>query len=246
MSEERCVCCGEMIPEGKHVCPRCEKVESDSKKSWLRQHWLVIIEYVLAIVIVLTVIFSILGAYKRTAKIPEENPTETVSETIVQLETEETTKPPAEPETTILPTETITEPTEPLVDMYPVTPPYTDYQAIACIIYQEAGGDKQCDECRRRVADVVLNRVDDPRFPDTIRGVLLAKNQYGQFYYTGIKWPDRAKNAGEKAAVERAYRIAADVLAGNHSDLYGEGYIWQARFKQGKDIIYCCGQYYGR
>ena len=23
--EERCVCCGEIIPEGRQVCPMCEK-----------------------------------------------------------------------------------------------------------------------------------------------------------------------------------------------------------------------------
>lgn len=24
MSEERCICCGEIIPEGKQICPNCE------------------------------------------------------------------------------------------------------------------------------------------------------------------------------------------------------------------------------
>lgn len=23
--EERCICCGEIIPEGRQVCPNCEK-----------------------------------------------------------------------------------------------------------------------------------------------------------------------------------------------------------------------------
>ena len=27
--EERCICCGESIPEGRQVCPKCEKGESD-------------------------------------------------------------------------------------------------------------------------------------------------------------------------------------------------------------------------
>lgn len=26
-----CVCCGEIIPEGRQVCPRCEKVPSGKK-----------------------------------------------------------------------------------------------------------------------------------------------------------------------------------------------------------------------
>lgn len=121
-----------------------------------------------------------------------------------------------------------------------------ELEMLACVIYQEAGGDRQCDECRRRVADVVLNRVNDPRFPNTIRKVLTAKNQYGKFYKTGVVWPKRAKYAGEKHAVERAYRIAEEVLSGHHSELYGKGYIWQATFKQSRDNVYCCGHYYGR
>lgn len=26
MSDERCVCCGEQVPEGRQVCPKCEKI----------------------------------------------------------------------------------------------------------------------------------------------------------------------------------------------------------------------------
>lgn len=26
--EDRCVCCGEIIPEGRQVCPMCEKLEA--------------------------------------------------------------------------------------------------------------------------------------------------------------------------------------------------------------------------
>ena len=130
-----------------------------------------------------------------------------------------------------------------------VTAPPTntsDLELLACVIYQEAGGDGSCDNCRRRVADVVLNRVADDRFPDTVKGVLTAKNQYGRYYYTGVVWPSRAKNASEKHAVDRAYRIAEEVLNGQHSDLYGNGYIWQAGFKQGTNNIRCCGTYFGK
>lgn len=122
----------------------------------------------------------------------------------------------------------------------------TDLDLLACVIYQEAGGNRSCDDCRRRVADVVLNRVADPRFPNTIREVLSARNQYGKFYYTGIVWPSRAKNPGEQAAVARAYRIAEEVLNGQHSDLYGNGYVWQAGFRQGTSQVHCCGTYFGK
>ena len=121
-----------------------------------------------------------------------------------------------------------------------------DKELLARVIYQEAGGDACCDDCRRRVADVVLNRVESPYFPDTIKGVLTQKYQYGRYYWTGVIWPKHAKSRIEKHAGERAYRIAEEVLTGNHSELYGNGYIWQAEFRQGKDNIKCCGIYFGR
>lgn len=122
----------------------------------------------------------------------------------------------------------------------------SETEMLACAIYQEVGGDMHCDECRRRVADVVLNRVADGRFPDSIEEVLTAKNQYGRFYYTGIKWADRHTRPGEKEAVERAWRIAKEVMAGKHSDLYGKGYVWQAGFKQGTSGFWCCGHYFAK
>lgn len=119
-------------------------------------------------------------------------------------------------------------------------------ELLACVIYQEAGGDLQCDECRRRVADVVLNRVESEFFPDTINEVLTQQYQYGLYYYTGVIWPERAYSPYEAEAVARAYRIAEEVLSGKHSELYGRDYVWQAEFSQGINTIYCCGIYFGQ
>ena len=125
-------------------------------------------------------------------------------------------------------------------------PDLEDVEMLACVIYQEAGGDACSDECRMYVGDVVLNRVADSRFPDTIEGVLTAPGQYGRFSKTGIVWPERAKEPGEAHAVERAYRIADELLAGEHSELYGQGYVWQAEFEQGTEGFWCDGMYFGR
>lgn len=149
----------------------------------------------------------------------------------------------------IIPTEPASEPSEaPAVEENVAPNGMTDAELLACVIYQEAGSDKICDDCRRRVADVVLNRVASTAFPnqDTIYDVLMRQGQYGRFHWTGVKWPAHASYASELHAVERARRIAQEVLDGNHSELYEEGYVWQAEFKQGKDIIYCCGIYFGR
>lgn len=131
--------------------------------------------------------------------------------------------------------------TEPM----PIIDP-NDLELLACVIYQEAGADYCCDDCRRRVADVVLNRVESERFPNTIYDVLTAPGQYGLYALTGVVWTDRANNPTEKHAVERAYRIAEEVLSGQHSELYGNGWVWQAGFKQGTECFECCGTYFGR
>ena len=118
---------------------------------------------------------------------------------------------------------------------------------IACIVYQEMGGDYGCDDCRRRIADTVLNRVASPLFPNTIYEVLTqGKMQYGFDSTTGVYWQERCKNPGEAHAVERAYRIAEEVLNGQHSEIYGKDYIWQAEFIQGINNIYCCNTYFGQ
>ena len=121
-----------------------------------------------------------------------------------------------------------------------------DAELLAMVIYQETGSDSICDDCRRRVADVVLNRVSDDRFPDTIYDVLTQESQYGAYYWTGVVWPERANYSCEEHAVERARRIAFEVLSGQHSELYGNGYVWQAAFVQGSEGFWCCGTYFGQ
>lgn len=121
-----------------------------------------------------------------------------------------------------------------------------DVELLACVIYQEAGSDAVCDDCRRRVADVVLNRVESEYFPDTIYEVLMQPSQYGAYSMTGIVWPERASYETEAHAVERARQIAREVLNGQHSELYGDGYIWQAGFEQGSQGFWDCGMYFGK
>lgn len=141
---------------------------------------------------------------------------------------------PPEPLPAAMTAGAVLEPDETMVDL------------LACVIYQEAGGDACSDLCRFMVGDVVLNRVADSRFPDTIEEVLTQRGQYGTFSKTGVVWPARADNPGEAAAVERAYDTARRLLSGEHSELYGAGYIWQAEFIQGKDVIEVDGTYFGR
>lgn len=123
---------------------------------------------------------------------------------------------------------------------------YTDeeLEILALIVYQEAGGDIVSDDTRRLVAQVFLNRVNDSRFPDSFYEVATEERQYGRLYWTGIVWPDRASSQEEAHAVERAYKIAQEVLESNEP-VCPEGVIFQAEFVQGdiyaeQDGLYFC------
>ena len=115
---------------------------------------------------------------------------------------------------------------------------------MAAAIYNEAGGDMCSDETRLLVGYVILNRVNSSKFPNTIREVLEAKRQYGEFYWTGVKFADRSSKPEEQHAVERAYEIAKRVLT--EPSTIPETVVFQAEFEQGtgvykyQDGIYFC------
>ena len=116
-------------------------------------------------------------------------------------------------------------------------PVYTaeDLETLALIIYQEAGGDDCSDETRLMVGTVVLNRVADDRYPDTIADVATEYKQYGHLYWTGLKWPMRASKAEESHAVKRAYDCATQLLDGYRA--LPEDVIYQAEFIQGTEVV---------
>lgn len=127
--------------------------------------------------------------------------------------------------------------TPPPVEEMP-EPAYTqeELEILAVIVYQEAGGDHCSDDTRRKVGSVFLNRVASPHFPDEPEEVATDDRQYGTLYLTGIKWPDRAFEPEEAHAVERAYRIAQELLTGG--SILPAYVIWQAEFEQGNGV-YC-------
>lgn len=117
------------------------------------------------------------------------------------------------------------------------TPSYTaeELELMALVIYQEAGADKCSDETRLMVGTVVMNRVADDRFPNTIYEVVTQKGQYGRLHWTGPVWPERASTDAEAHAVERAYECAEKVLNGERS--LPSDVIWQSEHIQGTEIV---------
>ena len=98
---------------------------------------------------------------------------------IIPMNTEPATEPTIrKPLEEITPTtEAATEPpTEPETE-----PTYTaeELEILALIIYQEAGADWCNDLTRLMVGTVVMNRIADPRFPDTMYDVATEERAYG-------------------------------------------------------------------
>lgn len=124
---------------------------------------------------------------------------------------------------------------EPTATLEPVIT-YTEDElfCLAAAVYQEAGGDACSDETRLYAGSVVLNRLANGYWGDTIREVLEAPGQYGLFSKTGVCFPERATQEVEQEAVVRAYRIAEQLLT--EGSVLPSNVIWQAEFKQGNGI----------
>lgn len=121
-----------------------------------------------------------------------------------------------------------------------IVPSYTEEELfyMAAAIYNEAGGDECSDETRRLVGYVILNRVNDSRYPNSIKGVLEQRSQYGRFHWTGIKFADRAALPQEQEAVTRAYIIAKECLEAETIPIPAT-VLYQAEFEQGVGLYSC-------
>lgn len=133
---------------------------------------------------------------------------------------------------------TITTSTE-MVIAEPVTiieePKYTNEELdlLARVIWCEAGSNWLTDEHQRAVASVVINRVNDPRFPNTIKEVVYQKGQYGCVYNGMInRTPNQRAYDNAKYVLENGITIPSNV-------------VWQSRGKQGVGVYkYIQGHYF--
>lgn len=127
-------------------------------------------------------------------------------------------------------------------------PTYTEEEldALALVIYQEAGGDACSDETRLMVAQVVMNRVADARFPNTIQEVLTQEAQYGRLHWTGLVWPERASWPEEAYAVDRAYDLAEAILGGAIVGILPADVVFQCEYVLGEIVAERDGFYFCR
>lgn len=85
-----------------------------------------------------------------------------------------------------------------------------ELECLAKAVYFEARGEPL--DGQRAVAEVILNRVDNPRFPATVCGVVSQGGRGGcQFSY---HCSGRSQAIRERGAYSRALRVAASALAG--------------------------------
>lgn len=77
-----------------------------------------------------------------------------------------------------------------------------DYEVLCRIVQAEAGGEDMLG--KQMVADVIINRVESSKFPNTVRGVVFQGTQFspvkdGRYY--SVKVSKETKEAVEKALV---------------------------------------------
>ena len=113
------------------------------------------------------------------------------------------------------------------------TPSYSkgDLNLLARVVYAEAGSDWCSDEMQLLVANVVINRMRDRRFPDTLRGVVYQRGQYACAYKLGRVKPNA-----------RAVKNAKRVLDGER--FCPAKVVYQSEFRQGKGLWKKVGNQY--
>lgn len=97
-----------------------------------------------------------------------------------------------------------------------------DTEILTRVIYGEAGNCSR--EMMEAVGSVVLNRVADDRFPDSIEGVVFQPGQYA------CTWDGNYDKDPSAEAREVAEMLLKD---GSQID---ESVVWQAEFQQGNGV----------
>ena len=108
-----------------------------------------------------------------------------------------------------------------------------DLDLLARVVNAEAGSDWLTDEHQRAVASVVLNRVADSRFPNTIRAVVYQSGQYACTWDGSInKTPTQRAVDNAKYVLENGVTVPSNV-------------VWQSQAKQGYGVWkYIQGHYF--
>lgn len=102
------------------------------------------------------------------------------------------------------------------------TLPITDYERtlLRNVVAREYGSDWVAVSEKAKVVAVVMNRVNDPRYPNTIEGVLTQPYQFSGYYACGYEWSNVTDSVRE--AVD--YYFAHPEEFGSWTGFWGDGY----------------------
>ena len=110
-----------------------------------------------------------------------------------------------------------------------------DEKELICrITFREAGN--QCEEGKRAVMEVILNRVKDKNFPNSVKGVLSASGQFSTWKLRNKVTSEQVDNMMEILDVVRDNE---PVLAGNY--VYFDG----IKHSYGKNYVKIQGHWFG-
>jgi len=104
-----------------------------------------------------------------------------------------------------------------------------DIDLLARVINAEMGCSWFSDDLLKYTGSVVLNRIKDNNFPNSLYDVIYAKGQYKCTWDGNI----------EKEPAERHYKIAKELI--ENGSVLPDSVVYQAEFPQGSGIYY---QYY--
>lgn len=126
---------------------------------------------------------------------------------------------------------------------------YDELYCLAVVIYNEAGSNSITDQQREYVGYVVLNRVNNPNYPNTIREVITQKGQYQGLWNNGVYFANRGDSTAEIQAKEKAWNTAQKVLENRDNIPIPANVVFQAEFKQGISVYkkigntyFCCSK----
>ena len=115
-----------------------------------------------------------------------------------------------------------------------------DKELLAIGIYVITAGCTTSEYSMIMSGEVILNRVESDRFPDTIEDVLTQPAQFGALAHTGAKWPTGATTA----AKEKALKAAEHVLSGERE--LPEDVVYVSNTRQGEAVAMLDGLYFCR
>ena len=107
-------------------------------------------------------------------------------------------------------------------------------ELICRITFREAGN--QCEEGKRAVMEVILNRVKDKNFPDSVEGVLSASGQFSTWKLRNKVTSEQVDNMME---VLEVVQDNEPVLAGNY--VYFDG----VKHSYGRNYVKIQGHWFG-